>query len=287
VGTGLIVAAGLDEALGSGELIVAPGVYDGLSARLAERSGFPAVYLTGYGVSASLLGQPDAGFLGLDHMADRVRVISETVTVPIVADADTGFGDVAATVKAYEAAGAAALQLEDQVFPKRCGHTPGRQVVPLEEAADRLKAALDARHNPAFKVIARTDARTSHGLEAAIERAQVFAELGADILFVESPESESELAQIVDALPHAKLLANMVEGGRTPYLTPDQLQDMGFALAIYPVMGLAAAAGALNAVYERLGGEALKDAGPMSFAELNAAVGFEEIWREDEKAAQS
>jgi 2-methylisocitrate lyase-like PEP mutase family enzyme len=267
--------------LGSGGMVTAPGVYDGLSARLAAASGAQALYLTGYGVSASLLAQPDAGFLGRADMVGRIEALRSAVDVPLIADADTGFGDVAETVRAYESAGAAAIQLEDQRFPKRCGHTPGREVVALDEAQDRIKAALDARQDSAFQIIARTDARTSHGLAAAIERAQAFGELGADILFVESPESVEELAAIARAIPGAKMLANMVAGGRTPLLSPRELEAMGFAVAIYPVMGLAASAAALQAAYAGLASGAPDTSTHMPFADLNSAVGFEAIWAED------
>jgi 2,3-dimethylmalate lyase len=267
--------------LDAGGLVTAPGVYDGLSARLAAESGAQALYLTGYGVSASLLGQPDAGFLGLGHMLDRIERLTSAVDVPLIADADTGFDDAAATVRAYERAGAAAIQLEDQRIPKRCGHTPGREVVPLREAEDRIKAALDARQDSAFKIIARTDARTAHGLSAAIERAQAFHGLGADILFVESPESIEELSTMARALPGAKLLANMVSGGRTPFLPPAELEAMGFAVAIYPVMALAAAAAALHGAYAGLQAGTVDSAAHMPFADLNTAVGFGAIWAED------
>lgn len=267
--------------LRAGGMVTAPGIHDGLSARLAAASGAQALYLTGYGVSASLLGLPDAGFLDRPHMLDRIARLTGAAQVPLIVDADTGFGDVAATVRAYEAAGAAAIQLEDQRFPKRCGHTPGREVVPLGEAEDRVKAALDARQDSAFQIIARTDARTSHGLAAAIERAQAFGELGADILFVESPESVEELAAIARAIPGAKMLANMVAGGRTPLLPPRELEAMGFAVAIYPVMGLAASAAALQAAYAGLASGVPDTSAHMPFAELNSAVGFEAIWAED------
>lgn len=267
--------------LGAGGLVTAPGVYDGLSARLAAASGAQALYLTGYGVSASLLGLPDAGFLDRRHMLDRIERLTDAVEVPLIVDADTGFGDVTETVRAYERAGAAAIQLEDQRFPKRCGHTPGREVVPLGEAQDRIKQALDARHGSAFQIIARTDARTSHGLAAAIERAQAFHELGADILFVESPESVAELAEVARAIPGARLLANMVAGGRTPFLAPAELETMGFAVAIYPVMGLAASAAALQAAYAGLAKGAPGNSAHMPFADLNRAVGFEAIWAGD------
>ena len=261
-----------------------PGVYDGLSARLAEAAGFEALYLTGYGVSASLLGKPDAGFLTRAHMVDRIAAIRAVTRIPLIADADTGFGnvqEVAETVRAYEDAGAAALQLEDQVFPKRCGHTPGRAVVPLDEALAKLDAALDARRDPAFRIVARTDARTGDGLDAAIARAAAFHDAGADVLFVESPESEDELARIAAALPDAVLCANMVEGGRTPFLGPDRLAEMGYAIAIYPLIGLSAAAGAVSAAYGALVEGAPNSAGSMPFADLNHAVGFEQIWADD------
>ncbi|WP_435416815.1 isocitrate lyase/PEP mutase family protein [Parerythrobacter aurantius] len=285
MGTGLSVNVGAHrfaELLNAGGLITAPGVYDGLSARLAAASGAQALYLTGYGVSASLLGQPDAGFLGRGDMVGRIERLLGAVDVPLIVDADTGFGDVAETVRAYEAAGAAAIQIEDQRFPKRCGHTPGREVVPLEEALDRIKAALDARQDRAFKIVARTDARTAHGLAAAIERAQAFHELGADILFVESPESVEELEAIGKAIPGAKLLANMVAGGRTPFLPPSELAAMGFAVAIYPVMGLAASASALQAAYAGLASGVPDTSAHMPFADLNRTVGFEAIWAEDD-----
>lgn len=267
--------------LGTGGMVVAPGVYDGLSARLAAASGARVHYLTGYGVSASLLGLPDAGFLGLAHMVDRIETILGVADVPLIVDADTGFGDVAGAVRAYERAGAAAIQIEDQRYPKRCGHTPGREVVPPGEALDRIKAALDARVDTAFKLVARTDARTSLGLEAAIERAQAFHELGADILFVESPESVEELRAIARAIPGAKMLANMVAGGRTPFLAPGELEAMGFAVAIYPVMGIAAAASALQGAYAGLASGAVDTSAHMPFADLNRAVGFEVIWAGD------
>lgn len=267
--------------LDGGALVTAPGVFDGLSARLAAANGADALYLTGYGVSASLLGQPDAGFLLREHMVDRIARLAKAVDTPLIVDADTGFGDAAKTVRAYERAGAAAIQIEDQQFPKRCGHTPGREVVPLGEAEDRIKAALDARQDAAFKIIARTDARTGDGLDAAIERAAAFHELGADILFVESPETEAELEHIARAIPGARMLANMVEGGRTPFLAPDRLAAMGFAVAIYPVMALAAAAGAMRDAYADLTANAPDGSAHMPFAELNAAVGFEAIWTED------
>lgn len=276
-----MTAITLSQQLEAGTFVAAPGVFDGFSARLADAQGFGALYLTGYGVSASLLGQPDAGSLELSHMAERVRTIGNVISTPLIADADTGFEDITGTVRAYEDAGVAAIQIEDQVFPKRCGHTPGREVVPLEQALDRLKAALDARDNPELKIIARTDARTGQGMSAALERAQAFHEIGADILFVESPESRKELSQIATAIPGAVQMANMVEGGRTPFLTPQELEGMGFGLAIYPLIGLAAIGAALNSAYGDIAGESPR----MAFSDLNRAVGFEQVWQRDAEKA--
>lgn len=259
-----------------GRCIAAPGVFDGLSARLASAAGAEALYLTGYGVSASLLGQPDEGFLTREDMVSRISIIAAITDCPIIADADTGFGstiEAAYTAKAYAEAGAAAIQIEDQVFPKRCGHMPGRAVVPLADALDRLKAVRDAAG--AMHVIARTDARTSDGLNPAIERAVAFQEAGADIIFVESPESEDELRLIARALPDAIMCANMVEGGRTPFLGTATLAAMGFTLAIYPLIGLAAAAHALAGTYRSPPGEPDSERPlRMTFGDLSRSVGF-------------
>ena len=264
------------QSLKSGRCLTAPGVFDGLSARLASEAGAEALYLTGYGVSAILLGQPDAGFLTREDMVSRITMIAEITDTPIIADADTGFGDndaAAQTARAYRQAGAAVMQIEDQVFPKRCGHLPGREVVPLTEVLDKLKAVLDAADGMA--IMARTDARTNLGLDQAIDRAAAFLETGADIIFVESPESEAELATIAETLPEARLCANMVEGGRTPFCNPAQLEAMGYALAIYPLIGLAASAHALNASYGALLGDGDERAPPsLTFSDLSRAVGF-------------
>lgn len=270
-------ADGFAARLKRGRCLAAPGVFDGLSARLASQAGAEALYLTGYGVSASLLGQPDAGFLTREDMVGRITTITAVTDKPLIADADTGFGDnaaAAATARAYARAGAAAMQIEDQVFPKRCGHLPGRDVVPLADALDKLKAVLDAADGMA--VIARTDARTSSGLDEAIARGAAFHEAGADIVFVESPESEEELSVIAKALPAVSLCANMVEGGRTPFLPPQRLASMGYALAIYPLIGLAASAQALARAYgTNLNESEGQRPAAMTFAELSHAVGFE------------
>jgi carboxyvinyl-carboxyphosphonate phosphorylmutase len=218
------------------EILVAPGAYDPFIARCIEAAGFEAVYMTGAGVSHVRLGQPDLGLLSFSEMADQAGRIADAVEVPVFADADTGYGNalnVVRTVRAYERAGVAGLHIEDQEAPKRCGHFDDKRVVDLGEMLGKIKAALDARVDPDFIVIARTDARTALGLEPAIERAQAFAEAGADVIFVESPLSEEELAR-VGCCVERPLLANMVEYGKTPILPAERLQDLGFSVVIHP-----------------------------------------------------
>jgi 2-methylisocitrate lyase-like PEP mutase family enzyme len=281
----------LNSQLTAGEFILAPGVYDGLSARIADAADFGALYLSGYAVSASLLAKPDAGFLTLPHMEDRIRTLCAAIQTPLIADADTGFsgtghGDGAAqvgeAVRQYESAGAAAIQLEDQVFPKRCGHTKGREVIAAEDFTDKIQMAVEARASDDFLVIARTDARTSLGFDEALRRCEIYLDAGADILFLESPESEDELEEIGKAFPDTWLMANMVEGGSTPILSPDRLKALGFSIAIYPLTGLSAAAAILQSAYGQLkNGETFS--GSMPFDELNRTVGFEEIWELDKR----
>ncbi len=275
----------LKEKLEAGELVQAPGIYDGFSARIADPMGFGALYLSGYATSASLLGKPDAGYLTATHMADRVRTICEVVETPVIADADTGFGgiiNVEDTVRVYEAAGVSAIQIEDQRFPKRCGHTRNREVIDLDEATAKVQMAREARKDDAFLIIARTDARTSLGLDKAISRCEAFLKAGADILFLESPESMRELEEIGKAFPDAWLLANMVEGGSTPPVPPEALKSYGYSIAIYPLIGLAAAAVALQGAYSDLQNN-LSTTKTMSFDDLNQTVGFERIWALDER----
>ena len=218
------------------ELLIAPGAYDPYLARCVQMAGFEAVYMTGAGVSHSSLGMPDLGLLTFTEMLDRAGRIADAVELPVIADADTGYGNalnVMRTVRAYERAGIAALHIEDQVMPKQCGHFDEKRVIPLPEMLGKLKAALDARTDPDFLVIARTDARTAVGLEEALERGQAFAEAGVDVVVVESPKSEEELER-VGASISKPLLANMVETGKTPILPAERLQALGFAVAIYP-----------------------------------------------------
>ncbi len=271
--------AALRERIAAGGLVVAPGVFDMASARIADAMGFDALYLTGFGVSASLLGLPDAGFATLTDMEAVVRRVAGGTGAPLIADADTGYGgplNAAHTVRAYEAAGAAAIQLEDQEFPKKCGHLPGRRVVPAAEMAVRIAVAAEARRDPNLLVVARTDARTAHGLDEALARADAYAAAGADVLFVESPESEDEMARIA-ARAAKPLLANMVEGGRTPVLPRARLEALGYAVAIFPVTGLLAAAAALESAYGALrrDGSSAGLAAPLcGFGAFNAAMGF-------------
>ena len=222
--------------LSSGPLVMAPGAYDCITARLVEVAQFPALYVTGSGVSMSALGAPDVGALSFGEILDRVKRICDAVAIPVIADADTGYGgplNVIRTVREFERAGVSAIQIEDQEWPKKCGHEPGRRLVTIREMQARLRAAADARTDPDTVIIARTDARTDHGIEAALERAAAYREAGADVLFVESPQNATELATIPQRLG-APCLANMVEGGRTPILPGPELEHLGFRLAIYP-----------------------------------------------------
>lgn len=258
-------------------LLEVPGVYDGLSARLVERAGFPAAYVTGFGAAASRLGLPDTGLLSFKEMADHVAALVDAVSIPLVADADTGYGNplnVARTTRAWARAGAAGIQIEDQAWPKRCGHTAGKQVLPLGEAVSKIRAAVDARALRDIVVIARTDARAVSGLDEALERGRAFADAGADVVFVEAPESRAELERIAEAID-APLMVNLLEGGKTPLLPSAELVALGYKLAIYPLTLLYVAAHALQ--------EHLEDFrawdGPLSFDGLRELVGFPEYER--------
>lgn len=217
-------------------ILIAPGVYDAYLARCVERAGFETVYMTGAGVSHSRLGVPDLGLMSFAEMVEQAGRIADAVDLPLIADADTGYGNpmnVARTIRAYERAGVSACHIEDQRMPKRCGHFDEKRVVPLSEMTAKLKAALDARTDPDFVIIARTDARIVDGMDAALDRANAFAEAGADMIFVESPLSEDELA-LVGRSVKAPLLANMVESGKTPILPAEKLEALGFSVVIHP-----------------------------------------------------
>jgi 2,3-dimethylmalate lyase len=272
-------AATLRDLLARPGAVTAPGAYDALTARIVEAAGFPAVYMTGYGSSAALLGQPDVGLLSLAEMADNARRIVQAVRVPVVADADTGYGNplnVARTVRAYEAAGVAGLHLEDQVSPKRCGHMTGKQVIPAAEMVQKLRAAVDARRDPDLLIIARTDARAVNGLEDALERGARYREAGADMLFIEAPESEAEVERIVGAFD-CPLLYNWAESGRTPPLPLSRIEALGFKLVIYPVTALFAATHAVMRTMAALRRDGDSDGfrdDLISFSDFNTFIGL-------------
>lgn len=263
--------------------VVAPGVFDLISARLADSEGFDVLYMTGYGVSASYLGLPDAGLATYTDMQSCLQRIATICRTPLIADADTGYGgplNVRHTVQGYERAGAAGIQIEDQTHPKRCGHTLGRTCIPVDEMVAKIRVALDSRGDPDFLVIARTDARTAYGLDEAIRRAIAYRDAGADLVFVESPETEEELAEIVRRV-NCPLVANMVEGGRTPLLDRAALAALGYALVLFPATGFLAAGAILRRVYGTLKADgasaALRDELD-DFDRFNRTVGFEDVW---------
>ena len=274
----------------SGEFIVAPGVFEMISARVADQMGFKALYMTGYGATASYLGLPDAGIATYSEMVDCAGRIAHGTSKPLIADADTGYGgllNVHRTIQGYEAAGVQGIQIEDQVTPKKCGHTLGREVVPLAEMVQKIQVACDARSKEDTLIIARTDSRTEHGLDEALRRGEAFAKAGADVVFIESPESEEEL-QKVGATIDAPLLANMVPNGRTPIIPSETLKAWGFNIAIYPSAGFSAVAETLRQAYTHLSvkGTTLGtevqtyEDGNRSMHEL---MGFQDVWDFEKK----
>ncbi|WP_353893581.1 isocitrate lyase/PEP mutase family protein [Proteinivorax hydrogeniformans] len=269
----------LRKLLNSEEILVAPGAHDALTARVIEKTGFEAVYMTGYGQAASALGKPDIGLLSMTEMLDRARKMVSAVEVPVIADADTGFGNaitVMRTVEEYEAAGVAGVQLEDQVAPKRCGHMLGRKVISMDEMVGKIKAAKAARKDEELVIVARTDARTVHGIDEAIKRAKAYESAGADVIFVESLETKEEMERIHKELS-VPTLANMVEGGRTPLLTNDQLQDLGYGLVIYPTASTYVYAKAMFGLMSKLKSDKTTENYTdemITFSEFNELVGL-------------
>jgi methylisocitrate lyase len=267
-----------------------PGVYDALSARLAARAGFEVVFVSGYGMSATQLGEPDFGLLTASEVVTTATRVCAAVDVPVVVDADTGYGNavnVTRTVRDLARVGAAGIFLEDQVWPKRCGHMQGKRVISTAEQVGKLRAAVEARGDDDLLIVARTDARQAVGLEEAIARALAYREAGADALFVEAPETVDELREIGRRLP-PPLVANMVEQGATPDLSAEELMALGFQWIVYPVAGLLAAAHAMQTVYTRLRADghtrAVRDR-QVGFADLNAIVGLDEKYALDRKFA--
>ncbi|MFY9653309.1 isocitrate lyase/PEP mutase family protein [Trebonia sp.] len=247
--------ARLRELLNSGQTVVAPGAFDPLAARLVEEAGFAAVYMTGFGTSAALLGRPDVGLLTMTEMADSAGRIAACVDIPLIADADTGYGNplnVIRTVGAYEAAGVAGLHIEDQVAPKKCGHMEGKQVIGADEMAQKVRAAVDARTDPDFVIIARTDARAVEGLDSALDRARRYRDAGADVLFIEALVSEAEIEAAAAAFPDVPLLFNWAEGGKTPPVSLDRLTELGYRIVIFPIGTLLAATAAMRRILQEI-----------------------------------
>jgi 2,3-dimethylmalate lyase len=272
----------LRELLASGGPVVAPGAYDALSARLVEQAGFDVVYMTGFGTTASLVGRPDVGLLTGTEMADNARRIVAAVNAPVIADADTGYGNainVVRTVQVYEQAGVAGLHLEDQVMPKKCGHMSGKAVIDRDEMAGKIRAAVAARRDPDLVLIARTDAAAVHGLDEAIARARTYADAGADVLFVEAPTSEDDIARVAKELGGvAPLVFNWAEGGRTPPLSLARVADLGFSLVLFPIATLLAATAGVQAVLARLRSDGTPaEAGLMPFDGFTDLIGLPEI----------
>ena len=248
-------AARLRALLDSGQTIVAPGAFDPLAARLVEEAGFPAVYMTGFGTSAALIGRPDVGLLTMTEMAGNAGRIAACVDIPVIADADTGYGNplnVIRTVGAYEAAGVAGIHIEDQVAPKKCGHMEGKQVIGAQEMAAKVRAAVEARAQPEFVIIARTDARAVEGLERALERARLYRAAGADVLFIEALVSEAEVEEAARAFPGEPLLFNWAEGGKTPPVGLARLTELGYRIVIFPIGTLLAATAAMRAILREI-----------------------------------
>ncbi len=244
-------ATRLRRLLAGDEPVLAPGAYDALSARLVEQAGFPAVYMTGFGTAASHLGRPDVGLLSMSEMVDQARRIAAAVDLPVIADADTGYGNpvnVVRTVHEYERSGVAALHIEDQEAPKKCGHMEGKRLVPAADMVAKIEAAVEARSDPDFVLIARTDARAVEGLSSALERARRYRDAGADVLFVEAPQSEEEIETVATALSDVPLLFNWAEGGKTPPVGRERLAELGFRIVIFPVGTLLAATRAVQEV---------------------------------------
>ena len=276
------------DALKQKGVLVMPGVYDCLSAKIASRAGFEVIFITGYSVSATYLGEPDFGLLTQTELLSASQRICSVTSLPVIVDADTGYGNavnVIRTVRELIRGGAAGMFLEDQIWPKRCGHMKGKQVVPLEEYLNKLRAAVDARGKADFYIVARTDARQALGLEEAIRRGQAFKEVGADAVFIEAPNTKEEMREIGRNVP-GPLVANMIERGVTPLMGPEELKELGFQLIVWPLGPLYASARALETVYSTL-----RRAGTtheimdrlIPFEEFHDIIGLKEKYALDEK----
>ena len=274
-------ATKLRELISSGVFLPMPCCFDALSGKMIEQAGFSLTFMSGFAASASRIGAPDLGLMSYGEVVDHARNITDATSIPLIADGDTGYGNamnVIRTVSGLAKAGCAGVLIEDQLAPKRCGHTPGKEVVGREEAFDRIKAAVDARENgDDILIMARTDANHTYGLTEALERAQKFHDLGADILFVEAPKNEEEMKQICSELPGCKM-ANIVEGGLTPNIPMTELNEMGYQIAAYPLTLLSASMRAMKNALANLKSDTPRDNDILNFSELRDIIGFEEYY---------
>lgn len=271
------------------DILILPGVYDALTAKIAAAVGFEGLVMGGYGVAASRLGEPDVGYLSMTEMAEALRCITRAVQLPVFADGDTGYGNnlsAMRTMREYEAAGAAAVLFEDQVWPKRCGHMRGKQVIDAAEHAKKLRAAADAKTFADTLLIARTDARAVLGLDAAIERGKLYLDSGADALFIEAPQDIGELETICRSFPDTILIANMIEGGRTPVLTASQLQELGFKVVFWPCTSVYTVTKAFGTVMRQLREQGTTTGSGqemLSFEQFNEFIGLNAYSELDQK----
>lgn len=265
------------------QFVLAPGVFDMISAKLADGMGFHALYMSGYGIAASHLGVPDAGLASASDVCERVRMLAGGTRTPLICDADTGFGgllNVRQTVQSFEAAGAAAVQIEDQASPKKCGYTAGREVIEVAAMVKKIEVALEARGSDELLIIARSDARTDLGLDEAIARGRAYADAGADVVFIQGPESVEELKRIAASID-APLLVNLGHGGKTPVLPAKRLAELGYGIAIYPGIAMLAAAAALESVYATLardGDSSCVSVPRYDLEAMHRLMGFEDVW---------
>ena len=285
-----IAADKLRKLINSGQFLPMPCCFDALSAKLIEQANFQLTFMSGFATSASRLGAPDLGLMSYAEVVDQARNINEAISIPMIADGDTGYGNamnVRRTVGGFARAGCAAVLIEDQLAPKRCGHTPGKDVVGREEAFDRIKAAVDAREEGTdILIMARTDANHTHGLKEAIERADRFHELGADILFVEAPKNIDEMRTICSELPGCKM-ANIVEGGLTPNLAMNEISELGYQIAAYPLTLLSAAMNAMKMTLDRMKVDQPRNDLLLDFGELRKDIGFDEYYENSEAYTSS
>ena len=275
--------------LDSKNFIPIPACFDALSAKLIQQEGFEVTFMSGFAASASRIGEPDLGVMTFSEVLDQVNNICDATSIPVIGDGDTGYGNtvnVQRTVKSFAKVGCAGILIEDQLSPKRCGHTPGKEVVSRDEAFDRIRAAVDARKENDILIMARTDANHTHGIKEAIERAQNFFEIGADILFVEAPKSIKEMELICKEVKGFKV-ANIVEGGLTPNLTMKELEEIGYKLAVYPLTALSSAMKSMIQVLRKMKIDQDRTSDLLDFTEIKSRIGFEEYYLKSEKYISS